>query len=162
MGGVTDVCLVDDMKEQILIASGIGLPANGLGAQPSTPAATGVNIALFVTPSSSCVSGDARNSVLNDGSNPRSSRGDGRAWVDGAPRVAIPHSARDYRLGQEAQRRSTEMAGGDSVVNYAPGSTTTKPLSHRRSIRVELLKTKAAAVLANPVHGAGSRMALPR
>jgi len=46
-------------------------------------------------------------------------------WADGTPLVAIPHYARNNRLRQEAQRRSTEMAGGDSTVNYAPGSTTT-------------------------------------
>jgi hypothetical protein len=44
-------------------------------------------------------------------------------WADGSPMVAIPHYARNNRLGQEAQRRSNEIAAGDSSVNYAPGST---------------------------------------
>jgi hypothetical protein len=45
------------------------------------------------------------------------------SWADGTPLVAIPHYARNNRLGQEAQRREGE--GGDSAanVNYAPGST---------------------------------------
>jgi hypothetical protein len=46
-------------------------------------------------------------------------------WDDGMPLVAIPHYARNNRVGQKAQQRSAEMAGGDSTVNYAPGSTTT-------------------------------------
>jgi DUF1680 family protein len=86
MGGVTDDCLVDDMKAQVLIATGIGLLANGLGAQPSTPVAAGVNIAVVATPSSSYVSGDTRDSALNDGSNPRNSRGDRRGTYGNWPR----------------------------------------------------------------------------
>ena len=46
-------------------------------------------------------------------------------WADGTPLVAIPHYARNNRLGQEAPRRNAEIAGGDSTVNYAPGGTTT-------------------------------------
>jgi uncharacterized protein len=46
-------------------------------------------------------------------------------WADGTPLVAVPNYARNNRLGQEAQRRSVEIVGGDSTVNYAPGSTTT-------------------------------------
>jgi len=46
-------------------------------------------------------------------------------WTDGSPLVAIPNYARNNRLGEEAQRRSAEVGGGDSAVNYAPGSTTT-------------------------------------
>jgi DUF1680 family protein len=46
-------------------------------------------------------------------------------WTDGSPLVAIPNYARNNRLGEEAQRRNAEVGGGDSAVNYAPGSTTT-------------------------------------
>jgi len=46
-------------------------------------------------------------------------------WADGTPLVAVPNYARNNRLGQEAQRPSVETAGGDSTVNYAPGSTAT-------------------------------------
>jgi hypothetical protein len=43
-------------------------------------------------------------------------------WADGSALTAVPHYARNNRLGQEAQRR-TEIASGDGNVNYAPGST---------------------------------------
>src|SRR6185503_115091 len=46
-------------------------------------------------------------------------------WADGTPLVAVPNYARNNRIGQEAQRPSVETAGGDSTVNYAPGSTAT-------------------------------------
>ena len=51
-------------------------------------------------------------------------------WADGTPLVAVPNYARNNRLGQEAQRRSVEIVGGDSTVNYAPGSTTTHHQRH--------------------------------
>jgi DUF1680 family protein len=44
------------------------------------------------------------------------------SWADGSPLTAIPNYARNNRLGQEAQRRDAD-SGGDSNVNYAPGST---------------------------------------
>jgi uncharacterized protein len=47
------------------------------------------------------------------------------AWADGTPLIAIPNYARNNRLDREAQRREAGAVGGDSSVNYAPGSTTT-------------------------------------
>ena len=64
----------------------IGLLANFSGAQPSAPTATNINLAVVATPSSSYVSGDTRESALNDGSNPRSSRGDRRGTYGNWPR----------------------------------------------------------------------------
>jgi hypothetical protein len=45
-------------------------------------------------------------------------------WADGTPLVAVPNYARNNRLGQEARRPGAEIVGGDSTINYAPGSTT--------------------------------------
>jgi DUF1680 family protein len=42
------------------------------------------------------------------------------SWANGTPLVAIPHYARNNRLGQAGQRAES---GGDASVNYAPGST---------------------------------------
>jgi uncharacterized protein len=74
------------MKAPVLIASGIGLLAIGLRAQTPTPVATAVNLAVVATPSSSYVSGDTRDSALNDGSKPRNSRGDRRGTYGNWPR----------------------------------------------------------------------------
>src|SRR5205814_7144744 len=46
----------------------------------------GVNLALVATPSSSFVSGDTRNTALNDGSTPRSSRDNRRGSYGNWPR----------------------------------------------------------------------------
>jgi uncharacterized protein len=54
-----------------------------LGAQTSN--APAVNLAAVAMPSSSSVSGDTRNEALNDGSNPRSSRGDRRGTYGNWP-----------------------------------------------------------------------------
>jgi hypothetical protein len=40
-------------------------------------------------------------------------------WADGKPLTAIPNFARMNRTGKTPR----ETAGGDSSVNYAPGST---------------------------------------
>jgi DUF1680 family protein len=45
-------------------------------------------------------------------------------WADGTPLIAIPHYARNNRLGQEPDRRNADSPAGDNAVNYAPGSTT--------------------------------------
>jgi hypothetical protein len=74
------------MRVLLLIAASIGLLAPFSGAQPSAPPPTGVNLAVVATPSSSYVSGDTRESALNDGSNPRSSRGDRRGTYGNWPR----------------------------------------------------------------------------
>lgn len=42
-------------------------------------------------------------------------------WADGTPLIAIPNYARNNRLG-ELTRNDRESVGGDSSVNYAPGS----------------------------------------
>ncbi len=47
--------------------------------------ADAVNLAVVATPTSSAVSGDTRNEALNDGSNPRSSRGDRRGTYGNWP-----------------------------------------------------------------------------
>src|SRR6185369_829767 len=41
------------------------------------------------------------------------------SWPDGSPLVAIPHYARNNRL---SQRSNSEASGGDTAINYAPGS----------------------------------------
>lgn len=61
-------------------ATALSLPSN-LPAQ----SAEAVNMAVVATPSSSAVSGDARNEALNDGSTPRSSRGDRRGTYGNWP-----------------------------------------------------------------------------
>src|SRR5580765_8838049 len=65
------------MKTPLFVALSFVL-AGTVSAQDANPAATDVNLALVATPSSSYVSGDTRNSALNDGIAPRSSR-DSRA-----------------------------------------------------------------------------------
>ncbi len=50
-------------------------------------ASTGVNLATVAKPSSSFVSGDTRDTALNDGSTPRSSRGDRRGTYGNWPRT---------------------------------------------------------------------------
>src|SRR5437879_1494772 len=54
--------------------------------QETNGAATGVNLAMVATPSSSFVSGDTRNSALNDGLTPRSSRDNRRGSYGNWPR----------------------------------------------------------------------------
>src|SRR5690348_6185555 len=49
-------------------------------------APSGVNLALVATPSSSYVSGDTRNTALNDGNTPRSSRDNRRGSYGNWPR----------------------------------------------------------------------------
>jgi hypothetical protein len=44
------------------------------------------------------------------------------SWADGSQLTAIPHYARNNRLGGSGQRSNTD-AGGDSSINYAPGSS---------------------------------------
>jgi DUF1680 family protein len=46
------------------------------------------------------------------------------SWADGSSLVAIPNFARCNRLGS---RTNAVAAGGDSSVNYAPGSSTSPP-----------------------------------
>ncbi len=64
-----------------------------LGTSPAQPAASsdgvdsGVNLAIVAAPSSSFVSGDTRETALNDGSSPRSSRGDRRGSYGNWPRT---------------------------------------------------------------------------
>ena len=74
------------MKAQLLRAASLGLLAQALSAQPSTSTATSLNLAVVATPSSSYVSGDTRDSALNDGSQPRSSRGDRAGTYGNWPR----------------------------------------------------------------------------
>jgi uncharacterized protein len=76
----------DDMRLSILIAIGMGVLTAFCSAQTSTPTTTDVNLAIVATPSSSYVSGDTRESALNDGSSPRSSRGDRRGTYGNWPR----------------------------------------------------------------------------
>lgn len=73
------------MKASLLIAASFGLLASSSGAQPSAPTGR-INLAVVATPSSSYVSGDTRESALNDGSNPRSSWGDRRGTYGNWPR----------------------------------------------------------------------------
>ncbi len=54
-------------------------------AAQSSNAPVGVNMAVVATPSSSSVSGDTSETALNDGSNPRSSRGDRRGTYGNWP-----------------------------------------------------------------------------
>ena len=55
-------------------------------------------------------------------------------WADGSPLTAIPHYARNNRLGQNAPRSSE--VGGDNSVNYAPGTTSTATTNPPRQIRL--------------------------
>ena len=62
------------MKTLLWTASGLLVLAGSAFAQKTNSAASGVNLALVAAPSSSYVSGDTRNTALNDGYTPRSSR----------------------------------------------------------------------------------------
>ena len=70
------------MKPIVSVALGILLLARLAPAQETNAA----NLALVATPSSSYVSGDTRNTALNDGSSPRNSRGDRRGTYGNWPR----------------------------------------------------------------------------
>src|SRR5437762_3990633 len=74
------------MKTLVPVACGFLLLAEGAFAQDTSAPATAVNIAIVATPSSSYVSGDTRETALNDGSSPRSSRGDRRGSYGNWPR----------------------------------------------------------------------------
>lgn len=74
------------MKASFFTAASIGLLANLFGAPQSGPAEDVANLAIVATPSSSYVSGDTRESALNDSSEPRSSRGDRRGTYGNWPR----------------------------------------------------------------------------
>ena len=74
------------MRVPLWITASLGLLVNVAGAQPSATNEPPVNLAVVATPSSSYVSGDTRESALNDGSNPRSSRGDRRGTYGNWPR----------------------------------------------------------------------------
>src|SRR5439155_4109873 len=78
--------LAMNMKPRVSIALGFFLLAWLARAQPTNAPASGVNLALVATPSSSYVSGDTRNSALNDGFNPRSSRDNRRGSYGNWPR----------------------------------------------------------------------------
>lgn len=66
-----------------LAGTALLLTQSHLPAQNSN--APAANMAVVATPSSSSVSGDTRNEALNDGSNPRSSRGDRRGTYGNWP-----------------------------------------------------------------------------
>jgi len=85
MGGAGKRCFAVGMKPLAMIGAGFCLLANALPAQEPAPAAANVNVAVVATPSSSAISGDTRNEALNDGSNPRSSRGDRRGTYGNWP-----------------------------------------------------------------------------
>jgi DUF1680 family protein len=75
------------MKTPVPVACGFLLLAEGAFAQEPPTSSTAVNIAIVATPSSSYVSGDTREAALNDGSSPRSSRGDRRGSYGNWPRT---------------------------------------------------------------------------
>src|SRR6266545_1387432 len=75
------------MKTPVPVTCGFLLLAEVALAQDANAPATGVNIAVVATPSSSYVSGDTRDTALNDGSTPRSSRGDRRGAYGNWPRT---------------------------------------------------------------------------
>ncbi len=75
------------MKTLVPAACGFLLQAEVALAQDTNAPVTAVNIAAVATPSSSYVSGDTRETALNDGSSPRSSRGDRRGSYGNWPRT---------------------------------------------------------------------------
>jgi len=84
MGGWPRDCFAFNMKTCLSVWLGLLLLASPAFAQDSNVAA--VNVAIVATPSSSYVSGDTRNTALNDDSSPRSSRGDRRGSYGNWPR----------------------------------------------------------------------------
>ncbi|HRZ38904.1 MAG TPA: Tat pathway signal protein, partial [Candidatus Paceibacterota bacterium] len=74
------------MRLHLLIASATVLCASHATARPATTPGPAVNLAVVATPTSSYVSGDTRESALNDESSPRSSRGDRRGTYGNWPR----------------------------------------------------------------------------
>jgi DUF1680 family protein len=74
------------MKRPVLTSLVLFLLAACVVAQETNTPASGVNLALVATPSSSFVSGDTRNSALNDGFTPRSSRDNRRGSYGNWPR----------------------------------------------------------------------------
>jgi len=86
MGNATADWFKNLMSSQTFILAGMVLCASYLSAQPSAPTASSVNLAVVATPSSSYVSGDTRETALNDGGSPRSSRGDRRGTYGNWPR----------------------------------------------------------------------------
>src|SRR6266567_2288450 len=75
------------MKTLVPAACGFLLQAEVALAQDTNAPVTAVNIAAVATPSSSYVSGDTRETALNDASSPRSSRGDRRGSYGNWPRT---------------------------------------------------------------------------
>jgi hypothetical protein len=73
------------MKTPALFSLGFLLSACIAPAQDASAPPSGANLAVVAKPSSSSVSGDTRTSALNDGSNPRSSRGDRRGTYGNWP-----------------------------------------------------------------------------
>src|SRR6185503_9616122 len=67
-------------------ASGLFVSITAALAQGTNAQASGANLALVATPSSSFVSGDTRNTALNDGNSPRSSRDSRRGSYGNWPR----------------------------------------------------------------------------
>ena len=75
------------MKTLVPAACGFVLLAEVALAQDTNAPVTAVNIAIVATPSSSYVSGDTRETALNDASSPRSSRGDRSGSYGNWPRT---------------------------------------------------------------------------
>jgi DUF1680 family protein len=75
------------MRTPVFASLGLALALVRIApAQEANTSASGVNLALVATPSSSYVSGDTRNTALNDGLTPRSSRDNRRGSYGNWPR----------------------------------------------------------------------------
>ena len=74
------------MRLHLLIAAGAVLCSSHATARSAASPASDVNLAVIATPTGSYVSGDTRDSTLNDGSSPRSSRGDRHGTYGNWPR----------------------------------------------------------------------------
>jgi DUF1680 family protein len=100
MGGAMRGCLALTMKTLVLAAAGFFLLANFALAQetnPPTAAPGGVNLAAVATPSSSFVSGDTRDTALNGGNTPRSSRDNRRGSYGNWPRTGTQWVQYDWK-----------------------------------------------------------------
>jgi uncharacterized protein len=95
------------MKASALVVSGFLLSTGLALSQPDNVATEGVNLALVANPSSSFVSGDTRESALNDGSAPRTSRDNRHGSFGNWPRRGAQWV--QYEWSQPVSTRQVEV-----------------------------------------------------
>ena len=122
MGGMMQCCFALSMKTFVPEAAGFILLAHLALAQETNSA---VNIAIVATPSSSYVSGDTRETALNDGSSPQSSRGDRRGSYGNWPRTGTqwvqydwsqPISTKEVQIYWWDDRQGVRLPAGLSLL----------------------------------------------